>query len=122
MSLTFPESYPDGCPSEDAMDASGTVYRIVRSKSLLSDDFRSHYELGTAKTACECRRRGLSVFDSAKSARHRLSLSPQLGSEIAEGSLSPVTGRSLLTDKKSGHITWWVYSGIAPASLFKVLE
>lgn len=116
----FPDHYPVFCPPENAVGGHGIVFRIVHDELIKSSDFISHYDAGTARTADECSRRGLSVFNSYEGARHRMSLSPQLGTRIAQGELHAQAGMISPPKPSSGHITWWVYRDFDPVPLFKV--
>ena len=116
----FPDHYPASCPPENAVGGHGIVFRIVRDASIESSDFISHYDAGTAKTADECSRRGLSVFDSYEGARHRMNLSPHLGTRVAQGGLDARAGMISPPKPSSGHMTWWVYRDFDPVPLFTV--
>lgn len=113
----FPDHYPDSCPPTTATDGSGVVFRIVGADPIQASYFVSHYDLGTGKSAAECERRGLSVFNSYKGAQHRLHLSPHLGTRIASGELNADAGKLSLPNR-GGHMTWWVCSGFDPVPLF----
>jgi hypothetical protein len=116
---TFPEYFPPCCPDDKAIDANGTVFRIVQANTQTDNDFLSHHELGTAITADPCARCGISVFDSFQGAVHRQKLSPRLGKFIAEGILNPSSGKTSLPNKASRHMEWWPYSDVDRPALFK---
>jgi hypothetical protein len=116
--LPFPDWFPGGCPTADTPDAAGKVYRIVDSTLPANQRFRSHHELGTAPNADPCRRCAVSVFNSPEGARHRQRLSPRLGDAISEGTLTPESGKTRLTNA-TGHISWWPYEGIDRVALFE---
>lgn len=113
----FPDYFPSCCPPENAIDANGAVFRVVKNEDLTSDDFLSHHELETAITANPCSRCGVSVFNSFQKALHLQRMRPTLGNAIAEGNLNPSAGKMLLTIK-SGHIDWWSYDGVERQSFF----
>lgn len=48
---SFPTYFPACCPPEQAVDANGLVFRIVKHENLTNADFLSHHELKTAMTA-----------------------------------------------------------------------
>lgn len=115
---SFPPELPPNCPPADAVDACGSVYRIVSGETLKDADFATNAELGLAPDAPACLRCALSVFDSFDRALHRLRLSPRLGSAISEGQLQAEHGK-IKPGGNSGHISWWVYSEVTRALLFK---
>ena len=109
---SFPDGFPTDCPPRQAGDANGTACRSVRAPPLRDDDFRSYAELGLLPSADACRRHGLSVFRSFQEARHQQNLRPWLGGFISAGTLDSSAGKTMLTNPKTGHITWWPYAGI----------
>jgi hypothetical protein len=115
----FPTWFPRGCPPPGAENAEGVVYRIVRNGPLTEDDFKSYHELGQGLAINACRRCGVSVFASLARARHRLELSPRLGTAIARGVLDASAGKAKLTDWRSGHIEWWAYAAVTRHSYFE---
>ncbi len=115
----FPTWFPPGCPPPAAGDAQGAVYRIVSGGPLSEDDFLTYHELGQGLTINPCRRCGVSVFASLARARHRLALSPRLGTAIARGVLDASAGKAKLTDWRSGHVEWWAYDGVTRHSYFQ---
>jgi hypothetical protein len=114
----FPEHYPENCPPEDATVTSGDVYRITKTTDLSEDDFLSYYDLQKQSTACECAKRSISLFKTLDNARHRLRLTPRLGTAISKGTLDEDAGKMKVTNAKSGHIDWWVYCEVVPKDYF----
>lgn len=115
----FPAYFPDCCPPVDSNDAGGAVFRIVKDENLTDEDFLSHHELGLAHTADQCRRCGVSVFNSFENALHLQKIKPRLGNAISKGELNHSAGKMLLTNKKSGHIDWWAYDSVDRKSFFE---
>lgn len=110
---TFPADMPAQCPPGDAQVASGQVFRIVRRRTLTSDDFLTHDELGKLPDADPCLRRGISVFPHMKGAVHQARLLPRLGSFIACGSFKAHHGLIKRTNGRApDHTTWWPYQGV----------
>jgi len=121
--MVFSNTFPPGCPPEDAEDAAGIVYRIVKMNPPESDAFKTHAELGKMPHACPCLRHGLSTLRSYEDACHQRDLFPRLGKLIFAGELQPEHGKTKLTPAKlPTHTTWWVYEEVDRASLFKPFE
>jgi len=118
---TFPEYFPPCCPDDKAIDANGTVFRIVKAEKMTDDDFLSHHELRIAVNVEPCIRCGVSVFDSLQGAIHRQKLSPRLGKFIAKGILNPSSGKTSLPKKESRHMEWWAYSDVKRRTLFELV-
>lgn len=116
--MRFPVDFPQSCPDNDAVQANGTYYRIVRGDSLSEADFMSYHELGKLPNATPCRRVGVSLYNSRKAALHMLSLQRFLGRAIAEGRLSPSSGKTKLTNPVSGHVCWWPFEDVVRHRLF----
>ena len=114
----FPHDWPPQCPPADADDAEGEVFRIIVGEVVVEDDLKSYKELDKPASGSPCRRCAVSVFTSAEHARHRMELSPSLGTNIASGTLRPEHGKMKLTSKDSGHIAWWPASGVNRVVLF----
>lgn len=123
MCLAFPSDWPNGCPPEDAQDANGTVFRIVKNDPPNDVDFISHFESGRIPKAPPCLRCGLSVFRELKDAVHQRLLMPKLGRWIAKATLEAVHGKTKLTQgQQPTHTTWWAYDGVQRASPFTVVS
>jgi hypothetical protein len=119
--LEFPVDWPDGCPPDDAVDAGGVFFRIVKSCPPVAADFVSHFESGRMPKAPVCLRCGLSVFEELRDAIHQQRLLPNLGRLIAQGTLSADHGKTkLTTGKQPTHTTWWPYRGVDRSSLFTI--
>jgi hypothetical protein len=116
---SFPDWFPTDCPPSGSKEACEEVYRIVRAKSLVKEDFLSHHELGTALNAPPCARCGLSVYDSLANAMHRQKLSPYLGSFISKGKLISTDGKTSELKASSGHLTWWPYLDVTRPARFE---
>lgn len=119
MTLGFPVNWPADCPPNDAVDAEGIVFRIVKIEPVTADDMASHHETGKLLKAPACLRCGLSVFREIQDAFHQRQLIPKLGKLVAKATLQASHGKTKLTDgKQPTHTTWWPYEGIDRASLF----
>lgn len=119
----FSENWPDGCPPKEAEDADGLYFRIGKSNPPADNDFKSHEEMGKQLGGDECMRRGLSVFGEIEDARHLMHIFPKIGSYVYSAQLQPKDGKIKPTPsrKHPSHITWWPYSGIERASLFRLV-
>lgn len=115
---SFPKDWPDDCPPDDAVHAGGDVFRIVSDNPPTEDDLKSYAELGIQARGSQCRRRAISVFESFGKARHRLRMSPRLGTAVARATLSAEHGKQKLTNAQSGHIAWWCADGVDRSSMF----
>lgn len=118
----WPKNWPENCPPNDAIDAAGDVFRLVRNDPPNPDDLESHFEAGTLKSAPHCLRCGLSVFREIRDAVHQRVLIPKLGRLIARGTLKAEHGKTKLTSgKQPTHTTWWAFSEVNRETLFAVV-
>jgi hypothetical protein len=123
MTLRFPSDWPENCPPADALDADGTVYRLVRHEPPQDSDLATHRELGRLPQAPSCLRCGISVFRELRDAVHQRQVFPKLGNLIAKTTLQADHGKTRLTEgRQPTHTTWWAYAGVNRASLFAVLR
>ena len=121
--MNFPDNWPANCPPQDAVDAAGDVFRIVKSDPPVAPDLASHFETGKLPNAPPCLRCGLSVFREVRDAVHQRTLFPKLGRWIARGSLASEHGKTKLTSgHQPTHTTWWAYQGVNRAALFAVVQ
>lgn len=114
--LTYPTTWPEGCPPADAADAEADVFRVVH-QPYEDDDFRSYDDLGKLPTAPQCKRVSLSVFNTAPAACHQAKKYPYLGDHVAKARLTPAMGK-LSTASTTGHQEWWAPDGFDRASVF----
>jgi hypothetical protein len=117
----FPRDWPPGCPPEDAQDAWGEIYRLVKSNPPAIRDLETHHERGTRRKDPACLRCGLSVFRSRADAEHQSRVFPKLGSIIAMGALQPRHGKTKPTGKPT-HTAWWIYEGVDRLAVFESFE
>jgi hypothetical protein len=121
--MNFPDSWPRDCPPEDAVDAEGDVFRIVKNDPPLPEDMASYHETGRLPKAPPCLRCGLSVFREIQDAMHQRLLLPKLGRWIAKGTLQVEHGKTKLTrGAQPTHTTWWAYDGVIRMLLFAVVQ
>lgn len=121
--MNFPKHWPSDCPPLDAVDAQGSVFRIVNNDPPVSSDLASHLETGKLPNAPPCLRCGLSVFREIRDAVHQRLLIPKLGRWIAKGTLETEHGKTKLTaGKQPTHTTWWACDGVNRAGLFAVVR
>lgn len=120
--MSLSQKFPTGWP-QDAVDAEGGVFRLVKSDPPTDADLASHHETGRLPKAPPCLRCGISVFREMEDAVHQRQLFPKLGDLIATATLQPVHGRTKLTEgRQPTHTTWWAYEGVQRASLFSVVK
>src|SRR3954464_12015588 len=120
--MTFPDDWPRDCPPTDALDASGRVYRRVKTDPPGAGDFATHRETGKLPRAPECLRCGLSVFRDLVEVDHQRRLFPRLGQFIAQADLEAGDGKTrLTTGQQPSHTTWWAYQEADRASLFIIV-
>lgn len=120
--MRFPDNWPENCPPEDADDAAGIVYRIVKNVPPLPEDLATHFETNRLRNAPACLRCGLSVFREVRDVVHQRLLLPKLGEFIASADLKPEHGKAKLTPgTQPTHTTWWAYEGVQRANLFVVM-
>lgn len=120
MTQVFDQPLPQSCPPVSATARHQSAYRVVKNDPPSADDFRTHAQLGTAKSADQCRRSSLSIYETFRQAAHRRSLTPSLGVHIAHLSLTPMHGVISPPDK-SGHMEWWAYAGMVQHTQFSVV-
>lgn len=118
--MIYREPLPEGCPPENSMEIveSLTVFRMVRSASPTSEDFRSQRGEQPGRTfsgVSECQARGLSVFADRRDAENALKLPRLRGRHICGIKLAEGAGRILQTGRPSHH-TWW------PLADFEILS
>ena len=123
MAMKFPTDWPPGCPPQDATDADGEVFRIVKHEPPNDEDLASHLETGRLQKAPACLRCGLSVFREIRDAVHQRHLIPKLGTLIAQATLRAEHGKTKLTSgMQPTHTTWWAYEGVNRARLFSIVR
>lgn len=121
MEMRFPSTWPENCPPDDAREAGGVVFRLVKHDPPIAEDLATHGETNRLPKAPACLRCGLSVFREVGDAVHQRLLLPKLGDFIARADLKPEHGKTKLTEgRQPTHTTWWVYEGVDRASLFAV--
>jgi hypothetical protein len=111
---TWPDSFPPGCPPPDAVVATGSFYRLVRSDPPTEEDFESHYERHLAGRMRrfwddDIKAAGISVFADKEDAEKSRAAIPALkNSKVALGNIDN-SGRMQHTPGRSGesHHTWW---------------
>jgi hypothetical protein len=121
--MTFPEDWPDGCPSDETPDAVGDVFRIVKENPVTAEDMKSHHETGKLPRADPCLRCGLSVFRVLEDALNQQKLLPKLGNRIAKALLGAAHGKACPTKgQQPTHTTWWPYEGVDRSLPFVVVQ
>jgi hypothetical protein len=111
--MSYLEPLPNHCPPNEALDIDGEllVYRLVKTESPTTDDFRSQRALKPTASfsgVTECQACGLSVFTMQKDATNLLKLPHFKGYVICSVKLISDSGKIQKTSTKSHH-TWWPY-------------
>lgn len=120
--MHFPKNWLNDRPPPEAVDAEGSVFRLVKNSPPCESDLATHWETGRLKNAPECLRCGLSVFREIRDAVHQRRLMPKLGPWIARATLAPEHGKTkLTTGQQPTHTTWWSYEGVGRVALFSVV-
>lgn len=127
--MPWPTFFPNGCPPEDSVDASGPVIRMVANDPPLLEDFKSHKELGqireTGDLVDAC---GLSVMVDKEDVPRWRKRYPRLSNtrlkHAATGVLEPRHGKIMPTPSSTSesHHTWWVYDKVDPSPDFTILK
>ena len=128
--MEWPEFYPENCPPEDAEQASGTVYRLVRHNPPQAEDFKSLFE--ERSTFFEnkpndfiCKGCGVSVCsDFEDIERLQRSSGKMRKRQVAEGHIQTKHGVILYTPSKlyRSHHTWWIPNEETPWFVFNVIN
>ena len=119
--VMWPAWFPDDCPPQDATDASGVVYRFVKTAILTEIDFQPHLLRFTGKDFDKpCLASGLSVFRTIDHVRKARSTIPGMRKKhVATGSLCASDGRLKDTSHGGdGHHTWWRPESCEALTLF----
>jgi hypothetical protein len=99
--MNFPDTWPSNCPPQDALDAEGTVFRIVDHNPPATGDFLTSFETGAFPSRPACLRCGLSLHRLLADAIHTKTKYPKLGSRIAQGPLAKEHGKTKHTGQAS---------------------
>lgn len=122
MSTAFDLSLPENCPLAGATPQVREVFRCVKNDPPTPDDLLTHLELGLAPTADPCRRASVSLYSTYTKAKHRLDMSPHLGTHIASATLQAEHGPTSNPAPNSGHFDWWPYAGMRRPTDFQVVR
>lgn len=118
----FPEDFPLGVPPNDAEDAHGEAYRLVRNDPPISDDFLGYYvekkingsqrpgDYGTSMYRTQC---DIKVM--------RKMYKPQREKKIAKGELKAVHGKISKVNSKN-HFELWLREKTGIEKNFSVVE
>jgi hypothetical protein len=121
--LVFPSEWPDNCPPSDSDDASGTIYRIVKTNPPARTDILSLFEENRPIADLLCQSCGVSVFRELRDAVHQRKAYRRLGKLIAVATLTAECGKTKLTSgRQPTHTTWWCACGVDRAARFAVVE
>lgn len=128
--MEWPEFYPENCPPEDAEQASGTVYRLVRHDPPQMVDFETLYEerpkfFENKPNDFICKGCGVSVcrnFEDIE--RLQRSSGKMRKRQVAEGIVNSNHGVILHTPSAlyKSHHTWWIPIGETPWLVFNIFQ
>lgn len=120
----YKEALPLNCPFAEAKESERVLYRIFSDKSATQNNFRSYISIYHERKDLKdnCKAYGLSFFDSKGVAIEYIKRNPSLGSFVAEVEVKPEHGKLMLTNKKNGHYTLWLYESFDPANLICKIE
>jgi hypothetical protein len=115
----WPESFPSGCPPEDAVAAVGQFYRLVAGDVSTPDDFSNHFQLLAAgqvrvrfwKAEKDREAVGLSISEDLDDIKKlRQSTGALRRKKIARGSIDGSGAVKPTPTRVAGsHHTWWRY-------------
>jgi hypothetical protein len=117
----WPDYFPDCCPPETALASEYTVYRLVKHNPPNDNDFIP-YRISKDPTYWknrECEACGVSVFSLIEDANKLQLLPAYKKCLIAQGRITPESGKWSYTGKHS-HITWWIYDGFEAHRMFNI--
>lgn len=130
MIMAWSTFFPEGCPPEDAADASGAVFRLVDDRDLTSGAFRVHVDMYPQHHVNDdphryCEACGLSVFRSKDGANQLRKIARRFrNSLLATATLSPEHGKLKHTPRTPDctHYTWWHPISCQPHLLFRIID
>jgi hypothetical protein len=133
--VLWPAGFPLGCPPPDAVQASGTVYRVVYSDPPIADDFKPWIEenwhvtdehgnpkawaisVSDILTDAQATAEGMRLREQARRVPGLRARMIAVGSLRAEfGMMKPTPSR-----KNLSHRSWWLCVGVDPSRAFKVV-
>jgi len=123
--MTFPNHFPDDCPSDSVQDANGIVFRFVRNEPPNASDFASIVVEGKPyDPEKECQACGLSVLRTEEDVAEARKLCPWFKKrKVAKARLSADWGKLAATESLNipNHHTWWVPDGKQPDTIFVIV-
>lgn len=120
----FPDDFPDGIPPEEASDASGLAYRLVKDNPPGESDFVGHYKEPYKGSARKLKPGdyGTSMFRSVDAIKLiREASKPQRNKKIAIGELEAKHGK-MSADGNNSHVDVWVRVDSGINNDFKVVD
>lgn len=116
---TYKETLPENCPFADAKEDQRILFRIFSEESPSGNNFMCYVSINPGRTdlVTNCKAYGLSFFDSREVAIDYIKRNPSLGRFVAAVEVKPEHGRLMLTNKRNGHYTLWLYKSFDPSKL-----
>jgi len=124
--MSWPDSFPEGCPPSEALPISGIFFRCVNSDPPNQDDFLSAIEKNPRRRnpEDECKLYGVSMYTQIDDIKRLRNISPPFREmQIAQGQLGSEHGVMRNTKSKYGnsHYTMWFFKEIDVSSNFSVI-
>ena len=124
----YPGFYPSVCPPEDAIPASGQVYRCIKGEVVSAQEFLSWKELNPERSysnSCkECEACGISVLRDRRDVLRLIQTVPAMRKcRCAVGLLTPDMGviKHTPSHRSNSHYTWWTPIGVCRHAPFQIL-
>jgi hypothetical protein len=122
LSSIWPPHFPEGCPPDEATNASDTLFRLVATNPPTEADFLSYYDEDPVKHQHNCRARGLSVFTQLGDAARLVKRVTALGREFNFVASATINEGKLMQTGRPSHHTWWVPRGSTSWKSFAIVE
>ena len=105
----YKENLPPYCPLARASEDEMVLYRLFLSERNHQENYIPYF-VNHPKYINHCKAYGISLFDSKEVAIEYALRNPDLGRYVAQVSIKRKHGKIVLTNKKTGHYTLWLYS------------
>jgi hypothetical protein len=109
--MEFPNTFPNGCPPDQAAECNGTYFHVLKENPPGESDLKSFHEKNrklNSQLSCPCMPYGLSVFSDREDAVFMQGAMPKLGNFVGELRLNPPDGKVIPTPgQRPSHNTWW---------------
>ena len=124
--MEWPDHFPEICPPDDSIPASGEVYRCINNPPPKRTDFLSLFEEGRRMWpgTDKCMFCGLSIYSDVEDIFQMWRRVKGFGKRhIVKGRLDTLMGKMKNTPiHESSHYTWWIPVGCEPWKVFESIE